>query len=157
MDGICTLANDKVYDQLLALLNSIEANHGADIPVCIYPYDDNIEQITAEIAHRPQVQIYNDSDSIERWDQFFRDVWDAHPNAHQRRQERGFVPYYRFGHHRPFCAFDGPFDRFLYIDADALLMALLIRFLSNSIRMTGLFMTFNTRISVMFMMSILLN
>ncbi len=123
MDGICTLANDRVYDQLVALLNSIEANHGSDIPVCIYPYDDNIEQITAEIARRPQVQIYNNSDSIERWDQFFRDVWDAHPNAHQRRRERGFVPYYRFGHHRPFCAFDGPFDRFLYIDADALLMA----------------------------------
>lgn len=122
MDGICTLANDRVYDQLVALLNSIEANQGSDIPVCIYPYDDNIEQIAAEIARRPQVQLYSDRDSIERWDQFFRDVWDAHPNAHQRRLERGFVPYYRFGHHRPFCAFDGPFDRFLYIDADALLM-----------------------------------
>ncbi|MFO7029254.1 hypothetical protein B9T07_04150 [Limnospira fusiformis CCALA 023] len=44
MDGICTLANDKVYDQLVALLNSIEANQGADMPVCIYPYNDNIER-----------------------------------------------------------------------------------------------------------------
>lgn len=122
MDGICTLANDKVYDQVVALLNSIEANQGADMPVCIYPYNDNIERITAEIARRPQVQIYSDRQSIERWDQFFKDVWDAHPNAHQRRLEKGFVPYYRFGHHRPFCAFDGPFDRFVYIDADALLM-----------------------------------
>ena len=26
MDGICTLANDRVYDQLVALLNSIEVN-----------------------------------------------------------------------------------------------------------------------------------
>ena len=43
-------------------------------------------------------------------------------NAHQQRLEKGFVPYYRFGHHPSFCAFDGPFDRFLYIDADALLM-----------------------------------
>lgn len=113
MDGICTLANDKVYDQLVALLNSIEANQGPDMPVCIYPYNDNIERITAEVARRPQVQIYSDRQSMERWDQFFKDVWDAHPNAHQRRLEKGFVPYYRFGHHRPFCAFDGPFDRLL--------------------------------------------
>ncbi|NES76462.1 MULTISPECIES: Npun_R2821/Npun_R2822 family protein [Okeania] len=122
MDGICTLANDNVFDQLVALLNSIEVNHSNEIPVCIYPYNNNIERITAEISTRPNVQIYNDLQSIEKWDKFFRDVWDAHPNAHQRRLEKGFTPYYRFGHHRPFCAFDGPFDRFLYIDADALLM-----------------------------------
>ncbi len=122
MDGICTLGNDVVYDQLVALLNSIEAIQGPEMPVCVYPYDDNTEKIQAEIARRPNVQLYSDRQSIEKWDRFFRDVWDAHPNAHQRRLEKGFVPYYRFGHHRPFCAFDGPFDRFLYIDADALLM-----------------------------------
>ncbi len=42
MDGICTLANDRVYDQLIALLNSIEVNGGKALPVCVYPYDDNI-------------------------------------------------------------------------------------------------------------------
>ena len=122
MDGICTLANDRVYDQLIALLNSIEANAGEEIPVCIYPYNENTERIAAEIEHRPNVTLYNDWDSIERWDQFFRDVWDAHPNAHERRREKGFVPYYRFGHHRYFSSFDGPFDRFIYMDADTLLM-----------------------------------
>ncbi len=30
MDGICTLANDRVYDQLVALLNSIEVNGGKE-------------------------------------------------------------------------------------------------------------------------------
>lgn len=122
MDGICTLANDKVYDQLVALLNSIEVNQGPEMPVCIYPYDDNTERIATEIAKRPNVQLYSDRQSMEKWDKFYRDVWDAHPTANQRRREKGFVGYYRFGHHRPFCAFDGPFDRFLYIDADALLM-----------------------------------
>jgi Mannosyltransferase putative len=121
-DGICTLANDAVYDQVVALLNSIEAIYGTDMPVCIYPYNDNLEKLTAEISRRPHVQLYSDRESIERWDRFFCEVWDAHPTAHQRRLEKGFKPPYRFGHHRYFCAFDGPFDRFLYLDADTLLM-----------------------------------
>ncbi len=121
MDGICTLANDRVYDQLVALLNSIETILGPEIPVCVYPYNDNTEKIAAEIAKRPNVQLYDDRDSMQRWDQFFRDVWDAHPTAQQQWREIGSHGYYRFGVHRRFCAFDGPFDRFLYMDADTLL------------------------------------
>jgi hypothetical protein len=123
MDGICTLANDRVYDQLVALLNSIEAIAGAEMPVCIYPYDDNVDQIAAEIAHRPHVTLYNDHDSIQRWDRFVRDIWDAHPTARQRWQATGdTAPYHRVGTHRRYCAFDGPFDQFIYMDADTLLM-----------------------------------
>ncbi|HIK32233.1 MAG TPA: sugar transferase [Oscillatoriales cyanobacterium M59_W2019_021] len=122
MDGICTLANDAVYDQFVALLNSIEAVQGRDIPVCVYPYNDRVDKIAAEIERRSNVQLYDNLESMQRWDEFFKAVWDAHPTAHQRRLEKGFVPYYRFGHQRYFCAFDGPFDRFLYLDADTLLM-----------------------------------
>lgn len=122
MDGICTLANDAVYDQFVALLNSIEAVQGQDIPVCVYPYNDRVDKITAEIDRRSNVQLYENLESMQRWDEFFKAVWDAHPTAHQRRLEKGFAPYYRFGHQRYFCAFDGPFDRFLYLDADTLLM-----------------------------------
>ncbi|MGC1198648.1 MAG: Npun_R2821/Npun_R2822 family protein [Geitlerinemataceae cyanobacterium] len=122
MDGICTLANDAVYDQLVALLNSIEAIQGKEIPVCVYPYDDKVERISSEIDRRSNVKLYDDRESMQRWDNFFKAVWDAHPTAHQRRLEKGFVPYYRFGHQRYFCAFDGPFDRFIYLDADTLLM-----------------------------------
>ena len=47
MNGIYTLANDAVYDQLVALLNSIEANYSKDIPVCVIPYDNDIGKIAA--------------------------------------------------------------------------------------------------------------
>ena len=122
MDGICTLANDYVYDQLVALLNSIEAIAGPEMPVCVYPYDDNIERIAAEIARRPQVQLYADQTSIQRWDQYVCNIWDAHPTARDRWRKAGYETYHRIGTHRRFCAFDGPFDRFLYMDADTLLM-----------------------------------
>jgi len=123
MDGICTLANDHVYDQLIALLNSIEAIYGQQMPVCIYPYDKNTAQIAAEIANRPNVQLYNNQDSIQQWDEFVRNVWDSHPTAQEHWQKIGSDKYYRVGTHRRFCAFDGPFDRFLYMDADTLLMS----------------------------------
>ncbi|NET52468.1 MAG: sugar transferase, partial [Merismopedia sp. SIO2A8] len=123
MDGICTLGNDKVYQQIVALLNSIEAIMGPDMPVCIYPYDHNTEQIAAEVARRPNVQLYDDKASIERWDLFAQRAWDTHPAAKQRWSQNGSSGYYRFGTHRRYCAFDGPFERFLYMDADTLLMA----------------------------------
>ncbi|MGH1396065.1 MAG: Npun_R2821/Npun_R2822 family protein [Trichormus sp.] len=123
MDGICTLANDKVYDQLIALLNSIEAIYGQTMPVCIYPYDQHTEQIAAEIAHRPQVQLYNDQNSIQHWDEFVRHVWDTHPTAKAHWLKVSNEEYHRVGTHRRYCAFDAPFERFVYMDADTLLMS----------------------------------
>jgi hypothetical protein len=122
MDGICTLANDRVYDQVIALINSIEAIAGKDLPICIYPYDDQTERLAVEVSKRPNVELYRDRDSMDKWDKFARDVWDTHPSANQIWQQAGSTGYHRFGTHRRYCAFDGPFERFLYMDADTLLM-----------------------------------
>jgi hypothetical protein len=122
MDGICTLGNDRVYDQIIALLNSIEVMMG-DFPVCIYPYDDNTAKLAEEVATRPNVQLYSNTDSIAKWDRFVRQVWDTHPTARERWQAAGSTGYHRVGTHRRYGAFDGPFDRFLYMDADTLLMS----------------------------------
>ena len=123
MDGICTLGNDRVYDQIIALINSIEAVAGKDMPVCIYPYDDNTEQLAQEVAKRPNVQLYNDLDSIKKWDNYVCDIWDIHPFAKQVWQKISDEPYHRVGTHRRYCAFDAPFDRYIYMDADTLLMS----------------------------------
>ncbi|WP_293353820.1 MULTISPECIES: Npun_R2821/Npun_R2822 family protein [unclassified Microcoleus] len=113
MNGICTLANDTVRDQLIALLNSIEFILGSTIPVCIYPFDDQIQQIKAEIVNRPNVFIYEDTASIQRWDEFMQ---AAAPERLNRKKSR------LYGAHRRFCAFDGPFAKFIYLDADTLVM-----------------------------------
>ncbi len=113
MNGICTLANDRVYDQLIALLNSIEVILGAEIPVCVYPFDEEIGRISAAIAQRPNVFIYDNQESIQRWDRFMQ---EASPTSSNRKKFR------LYGAHRRFCAFDGPFEKFVYMDADTLLM-----------------------------------
>ena len=123
MDGICTLGNDRVYDQIVALINSIEAVAGKDMAVCIYPYDDNTEKLAQFVASRPNIQLYNDSDSIKKWDEYVRSIWDVHPFAKQVWQKIDHEPYHRVGTHRRYCAFDAPFDRYIYMDADTLLMS----------------------------------
>jgi hypothetical protein len=113
MNGICTLGNDYVFDQLVALLNSIDAILGIDTPVCIYPFDDQTQRIAEEIAKRPNVLLYDDQESINRWDQF---MLAAAPERLNRNKSR------LYGAHRRFCAFDGPFDKFIYLDGDTLVM-----------------------------------
>ncbi|MEH1788330.1 Npun_R2821/Npun_R2822 family protein [Nostoc sp.] len=113
MNGICTLGNDYVFDQLVALLNSIDVILGSEIPVCIYPFDDQTQRIAAEIAKRPNVFLYDNQESINRWDQF---MLEASPASMNKKKYR------IYGGHRRFCAFDGPFDRFVYLDADTLVM-----------------------------------
>lgn len=123
MNGICTLANDRVYDQLIALLNSIETIYGQQMPVCVYPYDDQLDRIAALIQTRPQVQLYDDWESIRRWELFARRVWQTHPTARQQWGLTDPDTCYRMGMHRRFCAFDAPFDQFIYMDADTLLLS----------------------------------
>jgi hypothetical protein len=62
--GIYTLANDNVYDQLVALLNSITANYSKTIPVCVIPYDDKIEKVKEEIRKRKNVFLFDDKKII---------------------------------------------------------------------------------------------
>ena len=122
-DGIYTLANDVVYEQLVALLNSIEVNVGS-VPVCIIPYDDRLEQVRAEVKTRKNVELLSDPAIIARWEDFSAQIWQAHPFAGQDWQRRGVSGVNRLGMHRRFCAFDddSPFDRFIYFDGDVLVL-----------------------------------
>jgi hypothetical protein len=122
IDGIYILANDVVYDQLIALLNSIEANAGRKIPICILPYNQRLDKVKTEIASRDNITLFEDSDSITYWDNFATQIWKNYPRAQKTWREWGFPELYELPMHRKFCAFDGPFDRFIYFDADTLLM-----------------------------------
>lgn len=121
--GIYTLANDVVYDQLIALLNSIETNVGRDFPVCVIPYDHRMTRVAEEIQRRSaNVTLLDDNDALTRWEQFAAKIWEYHPTAYDVWNLRGVSGVNRMGMHRRFCAFDGPFDRYIYLDADTLVL-----------------------------------
>lgn len=119
-EGIYILANDFVYNQLVALLNSIETNISADIPVCILPYDDRLDKVRSEIAKRPQVSLFENTESIQRWETFATQVWKSHDRAQKAWRDRQLPEVYRIEMHRKLCCFDGEFDKFIYFDADTL-------------------------------------
>ncbi|HBE19208.1 MAG TPA: methionine synthase [Cyanobacteria bacterium UBA11149] len=118
--GIYTLANDVVYDQLVALLNSIEVNVSPDIPVCVIPYNDKLDKVNQEIAIRPNVTLFDNWESLEKWDEFVNQVWEAHPRASESSLSR--PGWYKGYVHRKFAAFHGDFETFVFYDADSLAM-----------------------------------
>jgi lipopolysaccharide biosynthesis glycosyltransferase len=124
IDGIYTLANDAVYDQLVALLNSIDANQ-PNMPVCVIAYNDQLERVRAEIEMRSNVSLLHDSEVFARWEEFSTQVWKTHPHALQTwAEQKGISGVYRLECNHRYAAFDpdAPFDRFVYLDADTLLL-----------------------------------
>ncbi|GAX34439.1 Npun_R2821/Npun_R2822 family protein [Nodularia sp. NIES-3585] len=118
--GIYTLANDVVYDQLVALLNSIEVNVSQDIPICVIPYNDQLDQVKQEIKSRKNVTLFNNGESLQRWDDLANKVWAVHPAAKQKNISRNAL--YRSPLLRKLSAFDGEFEKFVFYDGDSLAM-----------------------------------
>lgn len=118
--GVYTLANDVVYDQLVALLNSIEVNISPDIPICIIPYDQRLHRVKQEVNSRNNVILYDNWEVIQRWEEFAHQVWATHPREMWSKASR---PNWYKGHlQRKFVTFDGIFDQFVFYDCDSLVM-----------------------------------
>ncbi|MCU0543174.1 MAG: sugar transferase [Oscillatoriaceae cyanobacterium Prado104] len=120
--GIYILANDVVFEQLIALLNSLEVNGAKDIPVCIIPYDGRMEKVRSYISPLHNITLFENTDSIDFWENFATQVWTSHRKAQQVWQAKNCQPVYCLGMHRKFCCFEGHFDKFIYFDCDTLLM-----------------------------------
>lgn len=123
-EGIVTLANDVVYDQLVALLNSIEVNVGKDFPVLVIPYDNRLDKVRQELSNRKSVQLLDNLSILGKWEQFASDIWDCNLSVKEDWKNKGIEGVYRLGMHRRFCAFDehSPFDKFIYCDGDVLVL-----------------------------------
>lgn len=118
--GIYTLANDVVYDQLVALLNSIEVNVSPDIPICIIPYDERLDRVKQEISSRKNVMLYENWEALQRWEDFAHQVWAAHPRKKKLQPSRS--SWYKGHLQRRFVTLEGVFDKFLFYDGDSLAM-----------------------------------
>ncbi|MDY6782642.1 MAG: hypothetical protein SW833_08875 [Cyanobacteriota bacterium] len=124
MNGIYTLANDVVYEQLVALLNSIETNVGTDTPVAVIAYDRQLDKVRAEVEKRKNVQLIDDWELFAPWEAFSEQVWKAHPTALNVWQEQGIDGVYRLECNHRYFAFDekAPFERFIYFDCDVVVL-----------------------------------
>jgi hypothetical protein len=119
--GVYILACDAQYDQLIALVNSIEANVSAEMPICIIPANWSTVRIQAFIAERANLSLFDDGASIQRWESFAASVWQSLSVVNQvsQRYARHYDEVEQF---RKFCAFDGPFEKFVFYDVASLAM-----------------------------------
>lgn len=122
--GIFTVANDIVFDQLVALLNSIEVNVGSGTSVYVMAYDDRTLKVQAEIEKRDNVIFINEKQLFQPWEEFSYRAWQGHPNALEIWKSKGIEGVNRIGMNRRYCAFDekSPLDKFVYFDADVLVL-----------------------------------
>jgi lipopolysaccharide biosynthesis glycosyltransferase len=115
--GIYTLANDAVYDHVIALLNSIEVFCGKDMPVCIIPFDENISKLKKAIQERKQIFMLEDERTLIQFEKKGREIWKYKEEITGSKLAIG----YGLGVYRRFIAFKGLFDKFVYLDADIIL------------------------------------
>lgn len=116
--GIYLLANDVVCDQLIALINSINVNYSPDIPICIIPFNEQVALIKEVIATRKNAFLFEDYKSIDKWDNFIREFDKLYFNySHEGVTEKKAEV---LTMHRKYCAFDGVFDKFVFLDLDTL-------------------------------------
>ncbi len=102
--GIYIVANDRVIDNAIALLNSIRY-FDPEVTVYLIPFNDNYHKVAQQLATLHNVQIFPDLDLIDTFTKRIGEIFDrdflALPN-----KMRKLVTWF------------GPLDEFIYIDTD---------------------------------------
>jgi len=102
--GIYIIANDKVSEQAIALLNSIRS-YDPDVSVFLIPFNDNYQNLAAILSEKHNVQIFPDLDFLNQFTQKIAEIFDRDFLALPNKM-------------RKLVAWFGPLDEFLYIDTD---------------------------------------
>jgi hypothetical protein len=101
--GVYFLANDTYFDQAIAFLNSFRKTNGS-LELCLIPFDDNATRIKA-LSGLYEFTVLDEADLLRACDEI-------------GLQFHGVD----MGHYRKLVAWSGPFDRFIYIDSDTVVL-----------------------------------
>ncbi len=126
-EGIVCLANDGIIDGLIALGESLRAN-SPNTSLTVIPFDANLRQ-TRELTARLGFDIYDDP-SLAAMDSLGERYW---PGEEWRPHTM-----------RKFCAFWGPYERFMFLDADIVVLESLDRYFEALRAQQAEFMYFTT-------------
>ena len=115
--GIYIVANDRVGENAIALLNSIRL-YDPDIDIFLIPFDENHQDIANTLNKLHQVKLFPDLDFLEQLTQKIATIFDrdflALPN-----KMRKLVTWF------------GPLEKFLYIDTDIIVFEKLSKVLEH--------------------------
>ncbi|MFS2015415.1 hypothetical protein ACEN88_02425 [Massilia sp. CT11-108] len=97
--GVYFLANNKVFEQVVAFLRSFRM-HNPTIPLCLIPFDSDFDKISS-LKTTFSFSIFDDAELLASCDAI-------------SERFHGFV----LGTYRKLVAWEGIFDTFIYIDVD---------------------------------------
>jgi len=105
--GVYTLGNDAYADWVLGFLESFRS-YNPSTELIFVPYDDRIERIAA-LAPKYNFTLFQDLELVKRWESIGAALSPGKPSVQKM--------------FRKFAAFDGPFDHFLFLDADIIVLS----------------------------------
>ncbi len=114
--GVYCLANDKVIEWTIAFCESLRAHEPA-LPLVVIPFDDHVDRLS-RLAERYRFAILRDP-SLERLDRIGTLFYPGDPTARHM--------------FRKLAAFWGPFDRFIFLDSNIVVLGTLGSILSAGI------------------------
>src|SRR5262245_12241805 len=101
--GVYFLANDRILDVAISFLNSFRV-YNPITALCLVPYGDDIEQLIS-LRERYNFTVWNDAPALRWCDEVSRAF-------------HGCI----VGQYRKLAMWDGPFERFVYIDCDTVVL-----------------------------------
>lgn len=105
--GVYIVANDRVFDQAIALLSSLRM-HDPEIPVIMLPFNDDYARVWSVCRDYFNVDLYPDLDFLK---ELTKDVADIFPRDFLKLPNKM----------RKLGVWFGPLEEFVYIDTDILL------------------------------------
>lgn len=105
--GVYIVANDRVFDQAIALLSSLRLQD-QQTPVFMIPFNDDYQNVWQVLKHNFDVQLFPDLSFLEKLTQ---DIADIFPRDFLKLPNKM----------RKLAVWFGPLDKFVYIDTDILL------------------------------------
>jgi hypothetical protein len=102
--GIYIVANDKVVDNAIALLNS-SRDYDPEVTVYLIPFNDNYQEVASQLARLHNVKVFPNLELIEQWTQKIGQIFDRDFLALPNKMRKLVVWF-------------GPLDEFIYIDTD---------------------------------------
>lgn len=101
--GVYFIASDGVIENTIAFLNSFR-QYNPEINLCLVPYNDSIDQICA-LQEEYHFSVWRDAELFSHCDRMSKEF-------------HGEV----YGHYRKIAIWNGPFDEFIYIDTDTVVL-----------------------------------
>jgi lipopolysaccharide biosynthesis glycosyltransferase len=102
--GIYIVANDRVIDNAIALLNSIRY-YDPEVTIYLIPFNENYHKVAEQLSTLHKVQIFPDLELIDKFTKRIGEIFDRDFLALPNKM-------------RKLVAWFGPLDEFIYIDTD---------------------------------------